>query len=129
MQLVRISVILLALTAAAAPSVIFAAETTTQEYIFEATKSHRTLLSPERLFDALKKNITIPVPFGEGVEVPTPEKIFQDASPKLKEINRDIREEAGIDFAKFIGWAARVLKTFFAVVIDLMEKVSGALAN
>jgi hypothetical protein len=91
------------------------------------------ILNPDKLFEALKKNITIPTSpalektEGDSITLPTPKEALKDASPKLQEVNKDIKDETGIDFAKFIAWFARVLKVFFLTVVDLLETVSGAL--
>ena len=88
-------------------------------------------LNPDKLFEALKKNITIPIPgaasTAEKIEVPTPGQALEKASPKLQEVNQEVREETGIDLAKFIGWFAKILKVFFLTVVDLLEMVSQAL--
>ncbi len=86
-------------------------------------------LDPNRWFDALKQNITIPLGKDQEISLPTPEKALGDASPKLQEVNREVREETGIDFAKFIGWTAKILGAFFNFVVELLERVSGALAG
>ncbi len=90
-------------------------------------------LNPDKLFEALKRNITIPIPSStssvENIEVPSPGQTLEKASPKLREVNRDIQEETGIDFAKFIGWFAKILKVFFLTIVDLLEKVSESLRS
>ncbi len=92
------------------------------------------ILNPDKLFEALKKNITIPISppnqegqAGEDIKLPTPKETLKEASPKLQEVNKDIKNETGIDFAKFIAWFAKVLKVFFLTVIDLLETVSMSL--
>lgn len=87
------------------------------------------LLNPDTWFKALKQNITIPLSKDQEVKIPTPEEALKEASPKLQEVNKEIREEVGIDFAKFIGWFARVLKVFFQIIVDLLEQVSDALKS
>ena len=90
-------------------------------------------LNPDKLFEAVKRNITIPIPSStssvENIEVPSPGQTLEKASPKLREVNRDIQEETGIDFAKFIGWFAKILKVFFLTIVDLLEKVSESLRS
>lgn len=91
------------------------------------------LLNPDKLFDALKKNITIPIPAfeegekGQDVQVPTAKETLEKVSPELQEVNKGIREETGVDFAKFISWSAKILKLFFQTVVDLLETVSKAM--
>lgn len=67
------------------------------------------------------------VPGIEGIELPTPEEALKRVSPKLKEINVNVHEETGVDFAKFLGWLARVLRSFASVFIGLLETVSESL--
>lgn len=94
-------------------------------------------LNPDKLFKELKKNVTIPI-FQEGSEikvsttslkVPTTSDVLKEASPKLKEINTDVREETGIDLSKFLSWFVKILKIFFQLVVDILEKVSQALKS
>lgn len=85
-------------------------------------------LKPETWFGVLKKNITIPV-LDEKITVPTPAEALEGASSTLRDINKDIKEEVGIDFAKFFGWFARVLKTFFQVIVNLIETISKTLSG
>lgn len=87
-----------------------------------------SLLNPDKLFEAIKKNITIPLPTGQQkVEIPKPEDALKNASPKLQEVNKDVKEETGIDLGKFISWMAKVLKLFFRFVVDILEAVANAL--
>ena len=86
------------------------------------------LLKPETWFEVLKKNITIPV-LDEEVTLPTPAQTLEGASSTLRDINKDIKEEVGIDFAKFFGWFAKVLKAFFQVIIGLIETISQTLSG
>lgn len=98
-----------------------------------SARAQVNFLNPDKLFEALKKNITIPIPSAtssvEEIEVPSPGQALEKASPKLQEVNRDVREETGIDLAKFIGWFAKILKVFFLTIVDLLEKVSGSLRS
>ncbi len=87
------------------------------------------LLNPDTWFKALKENITIPISKDQQVKVPTPEQALKDASPKLQEVNKGVKDETGIDFAKFIGWFARVLKVFFQIIVNLLEQVSESLKS
>lgn len=87
-----------------------------------------SLLNPDKLFEAIKKNITIPLPAGQKVEIPKPEDALKNASPKLQEVNKDVKEETGIDLGKFISWMAKVLKLFFRFVVDILEAVANALS-
>lgn len=106
------------------PSVTYADTLFGSEYAGITSK----LLNPDTLFKTLKENITIPLPtVDKKIEVPTPEKALKDASPKLQEVNRDVKEETGIDLAKFIGWFAKILKLFFQVIVDLLEQVASAM--
>lgn len=127
--IMKICLLVVFIAGFAVSGISYAAETTTQDYLRTITQPKSDFFSPERLFDSFKRNITIPVPFGGKIELPQPQRALEDAAPKLREINRDIREETGIDFAKFIGWAAEMLRIFFAVVVNLMEKVAGSLAD
>lgn len=86
------------------------------------------LLKPEKWFEVLKKNITIPV-LDEEINIPTPTKTLEDASSTLRDINKDILEETGIDFAKFFSWIAKVLKVFFQIIINLIETISKTLSG
>lgn len=87
------------------------------------------LLNPDTWFKALKENITIPISKDQEVKVPTPEQALKEASPKLQEVNQGVKEQTGIDLAKFIGWFANVLKVFFQIIVDLLERVSEALRS
>lgn len=122
---------LLILTAVASVAPIFA-------YAEDSSVKQRAgiaseILNPDKLFESLKKNITIPAApilekaAGETSALPSPEKAIKDASPKLQEVNKDVKEETGVDFAKLIGWFARVLKVFFLTVVNLLETVSQAM--
>lgn len=89
------------------------------------------LLNPDKLFETLKKNITVSLPTSteKQIKVPSPEEALKEASPKLQEINRGVKEEVGIDFSKLIGWFAKILKVITQIVIDLLEKLSGILKS
>ncbi len=84
------------------------------------------LLNPDKWFEILKENITIPISKDQEVKIPNPEEALKESSPKLQEINKGVKEEVGIDFAKFFGWIAKVLKAFFQVIINLLEALSKA---
>lgn len=89
-------------------------------------------LKPDAWLNAFKKGVTIQIPaIGttslQEIELPTPEEALKQASPKLQEINIDVREETGIDFAKFFGWLAKVFQTFASVFIGLLETASESL--
>ncbi len=91
----------------------------------ELSVDHLTdFLNPDKWFDILKRNITIPISKEKTVNIPTPEEAIRQSSPQLHEIGRGVREETGIDLAKFIGWMAKVLKLFFKVIVDLLETVA-----
>lgn len=94
-----------------------------------AAISANDLLNPDRWFEVLKRNITIPISQDQMINIPTPEESLRQTSPQLKEIGRGVREETGIDLAKFIGWFAKVLKVFFQVVVDVLEKVAGSFSQ
>ncbi len=85
------------------------------------------LLNPDKWFEVFKKNITFPITKDTEVKVPTPEEALQGASSTLRDINKDIRDEVGIDFAKFFGWFAKVLKVFFQIIINIIETISKTL--
>lgn len=87
------------------------------------------LLNPDRWFEVLKKNITFPITKDTKVKVPTPEEALNKASSTLRDINKDIRDEVGIDFAKFFGWFAKVLKIFFQIIVNLFEAMSKTLTS
>ena len=91
------------------------------------------ILKPEKLFDALKKNITLPISGAtstlKNTEIPSPGQTLDKVSPQLQEINRDVREETGIDLSKFLSWFAKILKAFFQIIVALLEKVSQALKS
>jgi len=95
---------------------------------YELAATVGDLLNPNKWFEALKKNITFPISKEQEVKIPRPEEALKEAAPKLKEVNQQVKEETGIDFAKFIGWSAKVLKAFFQVIINLLEQVSQALS-
>lgn len=81
-------------------------------------------INPDKWFDILKRNITIPISKENIVSIPTPEEALKQSSPQLREIGRGVQEETGIDLAKFIGWMAKTLKLFFQIVINLLENVA-----
>jgi hypothetical protein len=85
------------------------------------------LLNPSKLFDVLKRNITIPISTDQSVQIPTPEQALEQSSPQLQEVNKDVKEETGIDLAKFIGWFAGMLKLLFQIIVDLLDNVSKSL--
>lgn len=87
------------------------------------------ILNPDKFFNALKQNITIPISGGKGVILPSATETLEGVSPKLQKINTDVNEETGINLSKFIGWFAKILKAFFQIIIDLLEKISGALKS
>ncbi|QQG45287.1 MAG: hypothetical protein HYW89_04810 [Candidatus Sungiibacteriota bacterium] len=115
----------LAMLLALTPFASFGIEETKKE--FAATVNE--LLDPNKWFELFKKNITIPISPNEQIEIPTPEEALKKSSPQLKEVSRGVKEETGIDLAKFIGWSAKVLKVFFQVIVDLLEQVSKALGE
>lgn len=116
---------LLAVVLALSPFVAFGVAEDKKE--FAATVGE--LLNPDAWFKALKENITIPISKDQEVKIPTPEEALKEASPQLQEVNRGVKEEIGIDFAKFIGWFAKVLKVFFQIIVNLLEQVSEALKS
>ena len=61
------------------------------------------------------------------MEIPKPEEALKDASPKLQEVNKNVKEETGIDLGKFISWMVKVLKLFFRFVVDILEAVANSL--
>jgi len=86
------------------------------------------ILNPDKLFKALKENITITLPTSDKpLEITTPQKALEEASPKLQEVSKDVKDETGIDFAKFLRWTAKILKLFFQTVVDILEMVAKAL--
>lgn len=87
------------------------------------------LLNPDKWFEILKKNISFPITKDTKVKVPTPEEALDEASSTLRDINKDIREEVGIDFAKFFGWFAKILKVFFQIIVNLLETISKTLTS
>lgn len=116
-------VYLISVTLPLLPFISLGARDLKQEYTASAV-STRDLLNPERWFEALKRNITIPISQDQIVNIPTPEEALRQTSPQLKEIGRGVKEETGIDLPKFIGWFAKVLKIFFQVIVDLLETVA-----
>lgn len=96
-----------------------------KEYAAEII-STSNILNPSKWFEVIKRNITIPIPKGKIINIPTPEEALKGAAPQLLEINRGVEEETGIDIAKFIGWMAKVLKIFFQFIIDILKAVSGS---
>ncbi len=86
-------------------------------------------LNPDKIFEALKENITIPLPNTsiDNTPVPSPEQALEKASPKLREVNQEVQNETGIDFAKLIGWFAKVLRVFFLTIVNILETVAQAL--
>lgn len=122
--------ILALITAISAPYLAWAENGGNKEFAGIAAN----ILNPDKLFEAIKKNITIPISppnqegqAGEDIKLPTPKETLKEASPKLQEVNLDVKAETGIDFAKFIGWFAKVLKVFFLTIVDLLEAVSTAM--
>ena len=89
-----------------------------------AAVSTRDLLNPDKWFEVLKRNITIPISKEQVIKIPTPEESLKQSAPKLKEIGRGVKEETGVDLAKFIGWFAKVLRLFFQIVVDLLDTVA-----
>ena len=89
----------------------------------------KDLLNPDKLFEVLKNNITLPLFKEKGVNLPTTSDALKEAAPKLKEISSGIKEETGIDLSKFLSWFAKILKVFFQIIINLLEQVSKILGN
>lgn len=83
-------------------------------------------LNPDSWFDAVKKNITIPLSKNQEVKIPSPQEALKGISPQLQEINKGVKEEAGVDLAKLIGWLARALKVFFQIIVNLLEAVANS---
>src|SRR3989344_8969504 len=94
-----------------------------KEYAAE-TVSLGDFLNPDKWFEILKRNITIPISKEKIVNIPTPEEAIRQSSPQLQEIGRGVREETGIDLAKFIGWIAKILKLFFQIIVNILEAVA-----
>src|SRR3989344_6198814 len=88
----------------------------------QLTSVLRDVLNPDKLFDALKQNITIPVSGKKGLALPSATEALESVSPKLQEINTDVNEETGINLSKFIAWFAKILKAFFLFFVNLLEK-------
>lgn len=86
-------------------------------------------LRPEEIFRMLRENMTIPIPFGQEIEIKPPQEAVQEISPQLKGFNKEVREEVGIDFAKLTSWFARVLRYIFDGVINIFEGLSQALGS
>lgn len=107
--------------------VALGAEDLQKEYAAAAV-STSNLLNPDKWFEVLKRNIIIPISKEQVIKIPTPEESLRQTAPQLKEISRGVREETGIDLAKFIGWFAKVLKFFFQVIVDLLETVARSLS-
>ena len=97
-----------------------------KEYASAAT-SISNFLNPDKWFEILKRNITIPISKEQVVNIPTPEEALRQSSPQLREIGRGVREETGLDLAKFISWIVKVLKVFFQIIVKILETVAGAL--
>lgn len=96
------------------------------------TPSVRDLLNPDSWFRALKQNITIPASKDQLIKpitLPKPEETLQEISPTLQQVNKDVREETGIDFAKFIGWFSGVLKVLFQIIVNILEVTSKAMKS
>lgn len=94
--------------------------------------STNSFFDPTFWFNALKQNITIPIPAqptSTEVQIPSPENALKEASPKLREINSQVKDEAGVDFSKLIGWFAKVLIVFFGIIVRLLQTVSGSLGG
>lgn len=115
----------LAMMLALAPFISFGVGDTTKGF----ATTVGDLLNPDTWFKALKENITIPISKDQEVKVPTPEQALKEASPKLQEVNKGVKEQTGVDLAKFIGWSAGVLKVFFQVIVNMLEQVSNALKS
>ena len=89
------------------------------------------LLNPNMWFNSLKENITIPLPTVENgsIEIPTPQQTLEENAPRLKEINTQVKESAGVDFGKLIGWFSSFLKFIFQFITSLLENLSKALSS
>lgn len=98
-----------------------------EDYQKEVAATVQQLLDPDEWFRIFKQNITIPLAPDQEVIIPTPEETLRQSAPQLQELNRGVKEETGVDLAKFIGWSAKVFKVFFQVIVDLLENVSKAL--
>jgi len=119
----------IAVTIPLLPFIVFGAKAGDWPKEYAAAVSTGDLLNPDKWFEVLKRNITIPISQKQTVKIPTPEEALRQTSPQLREISRGVREETGIDLAKFIGWFAKVLKVFFQVVVDLLETVARSLGQ
>lgn len=87
------------------------------------------ILNPDKLFDALKQNVTIPISGDKDINLPSATEALESVSPKLQEINTDVNEETGINLSKFISWFAKILKAFFQFIVNLLERMSEALKS
>ncbi|OGZ98540.1 MAG: hypothetical protein A3C07_01155 [Candidatus Sungbacteria bacterium RIFCSPHIGHO2_02_FULL_47_11] len=90
----------------------------------------KNFFDPNRLLESFKQNITIPfnVPKIEE-KLSTPQQTLERFSPQLQEINTGVREEIGIDFAKFVGWISKVFTSIFRIFTTILEAFSGSLGS
>jgi len=120
------SIFIAVATIASAPFIVHGEERNTTTG-FASTAGE--ILNPDKWFEVFKKSITFPITKDTEIKVPTPKEALEGASSTLRDINKDIQNEVGIDFAKFFGWFAKVLKIFFQIIVDLLEQVSNALKS
>jgi len=84
-----------------------------------------TLLDPRYWLGAIQNSITIP----SLENWMTPEKALGTISPKLQEINKGVKETAGIDLAKFIGWVAHIIQVVFQTIVNFLKTTAGSLQS
>ena len=89
-----------------------------------------SLLDPQRWLrvvpDAFRINVA---PEFQITPWLTPREAFEQISPKLQEINIQVREETGVDLAKFMQWAAKIIHAIAQVLTEMLENLSHTLGT
>lgn len=84
-------------------------------------------IKPDKFFNAINKNITIPNLQNKLSDISSPDKMLKSAWPNIQETNKKIKEKIGIDFAKFFVWLVNILAALFFFLINLYQTIADAL--
>ena len=91
-----------------------------------AAVSTRDLLNPDKWFEVLKRNITIPISKEQVIKIPTPEESLKQSAPKLKEIGRGVKDtlknQPAQNSAERRRFSRKQRANFTKSVLDLFQK-------
>lgn len=85
-----------------------------------------SLLNPDKFFEELRKNITIPISSTTEINIPSPEQSIKDAAklrPKIDELTKTVEEESGVNIKKLFTFLAKMTIGIFKTVILTLESL------